>query len=123
MFAKEPYVYFSTSKNASQSDGRGSTKLEFKILAEKLILDDIFEDNADVKIKLDSSKELDISNYIVNENNDLDKYVFDDEFYNQFQYEDKSKITKTISELKQELNTINESTDSGILVLCHLKWY
>ncbi len=28
MFAKEPYVYFSTSKNASQSDGRGSTKLE-----------------------------------------------------------------------------------------------
>ena len=27
MFAKEPYVYFSTSKNASQSDGRGSTKL------------------------------------------------------------------------------------------------
>lgn len=27
MFAKKPYVYFSTSKNASQSDGRGSTKL------------------------------------------------------------------------------------------------
>ena len=44
---------------------------------------------------------------------DLDKYIFDDEFYNQFQYEDKSKITKTISELKQELNAIDENTDSG----------
>ena len=67
MFAKEPYVYFSTSENASQSDGRGNTKLEFKIPVEKLELDDIFNDNADVKIKLNSSKELDVSNYIVNE--------------------------------------------------------
>lgn len=71
MFAKEPYVYFSTSKGASQSDGRGNTKLEFKIPAEKLILDDIFDDNADVKVKLDSSKELDISNYLVNDENDI----------------------------------------------------
>lgn len=46
MIAKEPYVYFSTSKGASQSDGRGNTKLEFKIPAEKLILDNIFDDNA-----------------------------------------------------------------------------
>ena len=102
MFAKEPYVYFSTSENASQSDGRGNTKLEFKIPAEKLILDDIFDDNADVKIKLDSGKELDVSNYIVKENNDLNKYIFDNDFYNQFKYEDKAKITKTISELKSE---------------------
>ena len=67
MFAKEPYVYFSTSENASQSDGRGNTKLKFKIPVEKLELDDIFNDNADVKIKLNGSKELDVSNYIVNE--------------------------------------------------------
>lgn len=71
MIAKEPYVYFSTSENASQSDNRGNTKLEFKIPAEKLLLDDIFSDNADVKIKLDSKNELDVSNYIVNNNNDL----------------------------------------------------
>lgn len=111
MFAKEPYVYFSTSKNASQSDGRGSTKLEFKIPAEKLILDDIFEDNADVKIKLDSSKELDISNYIVNENNDLNKYIFDNAFYDQFKYEDKTKITETINELKSEKEKLDPDND------------
>ena len=66
MFAKEPYVYFSTSENASQAEGRGYTKLEFKIPAEKLILDDIFDDNADVKVKLNGNKELDVSKYIVN---------------------------------------------------------
>lgn len=68
MFAKEPYVYFSTSESASQSDGRGNIKLEFKIPAEKLILDDIFDDNADVKIKLNSNKELDVSDYIISKN-------------------------------------------------------
>ena len=68
MIAKEPYVYFSTSKSASQSEGRGNTKLEFKIPAEKLILDDIFDDNADVKIKLNNNKELDVSGYIISKN-------------------------------------------------------
>lgn len=72
MIAKEPYVYFSTSKDASQSDGRGNIKLEFKIPAEKLILDDIFDDNADVKVKLDNSKELDISSYLVNDEIGID---------------------------------------------------
>ena len=68
MFAKEPYVYFSTSENASQAEGRGYTKLEFKIPAEKLILDDIFDDNSDVKIRLNSNKELDVSDYIISKN-------------------------------------------------------
>ncbi len=72
MIAKEPYVYFSTSKGASQSDGRGNTKLEFKMPAEKLILDDIFDDNADVKVKLDNNKELDISSYLVNDEIGID---------------------------------------------------
>lgn len=62
MIANEPYVYFSTSNDTSQSDGKENIKLEFKIPAEKHILDDIFSDNADVKIKFDKS------NYIVNEN-------------------------------------------------------
>ena len=34
--------------------------------------------------------------------NDLNKYIFDNAFYDQFKYEDKAKITKTISELKNE---------------------
>ena len=64
MMAKEDYVYFSTSKNAQQSVGRGTTKLEFKIPVEKLQLDDLFSDNADVKIPLKGNKKLDISKYI-----------------------------------------------------------
>ena len=65
MIANAPYVYFSTSNDTSQSDGKENIKLKS---TEKHILDDIFSDNADVKIELDNGKELDISNYIVNEN-------------------------------------------------------
>lgn len=84
MIAKEPYVYFSTSKGASQSDGRGNTKLEFKIPAEKLILDDIFDDNADVKVKLDNSKMLDVSNYLMEKNKNL-KYSMQENTSNSWQ--------------------------------------
>lgn len=68
MLSNEPYVYFSTSKEAQQSQGRGETKLEFKIPAENLILDDLFSDNADVKIALNGKKTLDISNYLISDN-------------------------------------------------------
>lgn len=69
MSSKEQAVFFSTSQNASQSDGRGSTKLEFKIPAEELELDDIFSDNADVKINLNGKKDIDVSKYLVGNNN------------------------------------------------------
>lgn len=69
MSSKEQAVFFSTSQNASQSDGRGSTKLEFKIPAEELELDDIFSDNADVKINLNGKKDIDVSKYLVRNNN------------------------------------------------------
>lgn len=68
MTSKEQAVFFSTSKDATQSEGRGTTKLEFKIPAEELELDDIFSDNADVKINLNGKKDIDVSNYLTNNN-------------------------------------------------------
>ena len=68
MSSKENAVYFSTSENASQSEGRGNVKLEFKVPAEQLQLDDIFDDNADVKINMNGAKDIDISNYLVRDN-------------------------------------------------------
>jgi hypothetical protein len=68
MTSKEQAVFFSTSKDATQSEGRGTTKLEFKIPAEDLELDDIFSDNADVKINLNGKKDIDVSNYLSNNN-------------------------------------------------------
>ena len=44
---------------------------------------------------------------------DLNKYIFDKDFYNQFQYENKEKITKSVEELQAELETIDESNDDG----------
>lgn len=68
MTSNEQAVYFSTSEKASQADGRGDVKLEFKIPAEDLELDDLFSDNADVKINLNGAKDIDVSNYLVNNN-------------------------------------------------------
>lgn len=100
MIAKEPYVYFSTSKSASQSDGRGTTKLEFKIPAEKLILDDIFADNADVKVRLNSNKELDVSNYMVKNTQELENSSFSLD-KNAKQYDDLTK-TNTIEYFRKD---------------------
>ena len=104
MVAKEPWIYFSTSKNASQADGRGTTKLEFKIPAEKLILDDIFENNADVKIKLNSNKELDVSNYIVNNAQGLDNSSFSiDENLSNLSSKELDQLLTEISNKQDEL--------------------
>lgn len=69
MISKELDIFFSTSKDAQQSEGKGQTKLEFKIPAEKLVLDDIFSDNADVKIPLNGGKSIDVSAYLVTNDN------------------------------------------------------
>ena len=71
MFGREYGIFFSTSKDAQQSEGRGSVKLEFKIPVEKLTLDDIFDDNADVKIYTKPNQEIDISEYMVANNQNL----------------------------------------------------
>lgn len=114
MIANEPYVYFSTSKDASQSDGRGNTKLEFKIPAEKLILDDIFSDNADVKIKLNDNKELDVSNYIKKEKSKDVLFAGDD--INEFGYfPTKTRNSLTTKELKTNLNVKGTKTKFGEL--------
>lgn len=115
MIAKEPYVYFSTAENASQADGRGTTKLEFKIPAEKLLLDDIFDNNADVKIKLDNSKMLDVSNYIVEKNKNL-KYSIQEDTNNSWQkhLEENYKTRGTTTKFSEFiLPTFKDNTKSA----------
>lgn len=81
MISNEQAVFFSTSPNAQQSEGRGTVKLKFKIPAEELSLDDIFSDNADVRIDLKGKKDIDISSYL--QNNDL-KYSKDSKTWQEF---------------------------------------
>lgn len=47
-----------------------------------------------------------------NEKNDLNKYIFNDEFYNQFKNEDKTKITETIEELKSEKEKLDPDNNA-----------
>lgn len=101
MISNEQEVFFSTSPNAQQSEGRGTVKLKFKIPAEKLLLDDIFSDNADVKIDLKGKKDIDISSYL--QNNDL-KYSKDSKTWQEFvekNFKNEGKGTK-LQDLKEK---------------------
>lgn len=119
MTSKENGVFFSTSKDAQQSEGRGQSKLEFKIPAEKLVLDDLFSDNADVKIPLNQGRELDVSDYIVKD----DKIDNNNEVKNTIEplRQEISQLQKDIQDIKKsvvkENNTIAEEKTNDEQVL------
>lgn len=112
--AGEDYLFFSTSDNAQQAAGRGQSKLEFKIPAEKLILDDLFSDNADLKIALNGSKSLDVSDYLVtNSKNSMNNSSWQEHLEKNY----KSNGTKTnfedtrLDTNNTEQNLINKEAD------------
>jgi len=114
MISNEQDVFFSTSKEASQSDGRGSEKLEFKIPAEKLLLDDIFSDNADVKISLKGQKSLDISNYLVdNSDNSIKNKQFDIIKETNPMQDDYHTGIRSVNDIKTLSETLNDSDYEG----------
>lgn len=66
MSAKEDGIFFSTSK-AGYNEGYGDAVVEFKIPAEELVLDDIFENEAHFRVPLKNrSSVLNVSEYLVN---------------------------------------------------------
>ena len=70
MSAKEDGIFFSTSKDGYNNSNYGDSVVELKVPAEMLELDDIFDDEASVKIKLDNkNQQLDVNNYLVKNNN------------------------------------------------------
>lgn len=67
MSAKEDGIFFSTSKEGYNNSNYGDTIVEMKVPAEILELDDIFSDEASVKIPLNNkNEELDVSQYLAN---------------------------------------------------------
>ena len=70
MSAKEDGIFFSTSKEGYNNANYGESIVELKVPAEKLVLDDIFADEASVKIPLkDKNEILDVSDYLTVQNN------------------------------------------------------
>lgn len=113
MFSKEQAVFFSTSKEAQQSNGRGTVKLKFKIPIEKLKLDDIFSDNADVRIDLDGNKSVDISSYITNDDIRYSKEnaTWDDFVKENFKNEGTGK---RLQELKEKATSNKEQSKTKL---------
>lgn len=109
MISNEPDVFFSTSKNAQQSEGRGGVTLEFKIPAEKLELDDLFSDNADVKIPLKNfaKDSLDVSDYLVTKQNTKYSLSEDINSLKNKQY----KIIENSNPVEDDYHTWIRSTD------------
>lgn len=67
MTAKEDGVFFSTKKDG-QNSGYGSEVIEFKIPAEKLMLDDIFDDEAHLRLPLKKAGEtINVRPYLMND--------------------------------------------------------
>lgn len=65
MSAKEDGIFFSTSK-AGYNEGYGDAVIEFKIPAEELVLDDIFENEAHFRVPLKNRNAvLNVSEYLV----------------------------------------------------------
>lgn len=72
MTAKEDGIFFSTKKDG-QAVGYGDSVIEMRIPAEKLILDDIFDDEAHLRYPLENiNSVLNVSEYI-NSENDTEK--------------------------------------------------
>lgn len=67
MSAKEDGIFFSTQKSG-YNDGYGDSVVELKIPAEKLVLDDIFDNEAHFRIPLKNKDAvLDVSGYLVDD--------------------------------------------------------
>jgi len=65
MSAKEDGIFFSTKEDGENSVGYGKGVVKLRVPAEKLVLDDIFSDEAHVRIPLKTRNEvLDISEYL-----------------------------------------------------------
>lgn len=66
MSAKEDGVFFSTKNAGSQATGFGDSVVKVKVPVEKLVLDDLFSDEAHLKIPLKNKNEvLDVSQYLI----------------------------------------------------------
>lgn len=65
MYAKEDGVFFSTKEDSSQAEGYGDSVIVLHVPVSKLEIDDIFDDEAHVKIPLKSKNStLDITSYL-----------------------------------------------------------
>lgn len=83
MFGKEDGLFFSTAKNGVNNSAYGSTPVAFDIPAENLLLDDIFGDEASIRMPLQRAGQYaDISDFINKPNKTaLNTILSDDDIF------------------------------------------
>ena len=125
MSAKEDGVFFSTKNEDSQATGFGEAVVKVKVPVEKLVLDDLFNDEAHLKIPLKSKNEvLDVSQYLVkddfslsNENEEIaptgDYQVRGEDVKLQIQ-EAIAPLQETIEALTEKIETIAPTNNNTL---------
>lgn len=119
MFAKEDGLFFST-KETGQNKGYGDTAVAFEIPVEKIVIDNLFSDEAQVRLPLESNKSLDVTDYIIGKQNrrlfvDMDgtlakfSFVPNDTLYQKGYFKNLEPIESVLSAVKQI-----QKSDNGI---------
>ena len=104
MSAKEDGIFFSTKKEGENAVGYGNGVVELKVPIEKLVLDDIFSDEAHLKIPLKNRNQIiDVSNYLVETKHSLGDQTAPIGNYNV--YGKDIALEKNSTETRQELET------------------
>lgn len=66
MKAKEDGLFFSTNKDGINNSSYGNEVIELHVPVENLMLDDIFDDEASLRIPLGNKRELNVKDYLTN---------------------------------------------------------
>lgn len=103
MSAKEDGVFFSTSKTG-YNDGYGDAVVELKVPAEKLVLDDIFDNEAHFKIPLENrNKVLDVAGYRKDVSMSIGDGIRKDELLDELRKASESLYGETGNKYMQEI--------------------
>lgn len=112
MSAKEDGIFFSTQKDGAYSADYGDSVVELKVPVEKLVLDDIFDSEAHLRIPLKNRNEvLDVSAYLPTSNTSAD-----------IQYslsEDSEGNTLTLEQQKKFENSKTRDANGNLIPLYH----
>lgn len=113
MTANEDGVFFSTSENGTNNSGYGDSVVKVKMPIENLEIDDIFDDEASIRVPLDNKNSiLDISRYLVSNDqssiNDLKQKQLDIVLNSNPAFNDTSTWIRSIDDIKTYEETLSD---------------
>ena len=120
MRAKEDMLFFSSQPDGYATD-YGDEIMQFTIPSTKLEVNDIFDGEVHFDIPLQrrgTGWSLNVRDYITEDTKkyqrreNIEELLFDDSFYSQFENENRSRITESVSELRERLDGMTDENST-----------